>query len=161
MQPTCHRYVAQAPNAGNVVRSCAYPVSHGYKARGFVRTSAFWYHVACQPRQPGNLPAPDQQQGRWARGHHNAVRIVRNARTMQQMRVSFRGSGVGGADKRTRTFTGVTPQRPQRCASTNSAISAHLGLGAAAFSGTACGRKGGMLHGASPDGAGIRLAASA
>lgn len=37
-------------------------------------------------------------------------------------------SGEDGADERTRTFTGVTPQRPQRCASTNSATSARSGL---------------------------------
>ena len=36
--------------------------------------------------------------------------------------------GDFGADERTRTFTGVTPQRPQRCASTNSATSARVVL---------------------------------
>ena len=30
-----------------------------------------------------------------------------------------------GAAEKTRTSTGVTPQRPQRCASTNSATAAH------------------------------------
>jgi hypothetical protein len=40
-----------------------------------------------------------------------------------------------GADERTRTFTGVTPQRPQRCASTNSATSARdLKVGRRAYS---------------------------
>ncbi len=31
-----------------------------------------------------------------------------------------------GAAEKTRTSTGFTPQRPQRCASTNSATAAHL-----------------------------------
>jgi hypothetical protein len=33
-----------------------------------------------------------------------------------------------GAAERTRTFTGVTPQRPQRCASTNSATAARCSV---------------------------------
>ena len=33
-----------------------------------------------------------------------------------------------GAVEKTRTSTGVTPQRPQRCASTNSATTARIGL---------------------------------
>ncbi len=38
-------------------------------------------------------------------------------------------SGLPGAAKKTRTSTGFRPQRPQRCASTNSAMAAHAPTG--------------------------------
>ena len=58
----------------------------------------------------------------------------------------FRGGPLPdhGADERTRTFTGVTPQRPQRCASTNSSTSACSGRWRV-FSEAARGRKGGIF----------------
>jgi hypothetical protein len=39
-------------------------------------------------------------------------------------RVEVNEGGQAGAVEKTRTSTGVTPQRPQRCASTNSATTA-------------------------------------
>ena len=38
---------------------------------------------------------------------------------------NYNHSDCYGAVEKTRTSTGVTPQRPQRCASTNSATAAH------------------------------------
>ena len=66
---------------------------------------------------------------------------------LDQSRFSVLGNpGQIGADERTRTFTPIKEQRPQRCASTNSATSALIWLGCGGDS-EGRGRREGVLWG--------------
>ena len=90
----------------------------------------------------------------WCRNAH--IQLAEDVRTQRVAEAGLRTAGALkavllelpgriGADEKTRTFTPIKEQRPQRCASTNSATSASIRLGCGVISRWGCRRKGGIV----------------